>query len=541
MKIKVLFLTVISLTLISVFSVFAASSTTPNWDITGTWEGHSGLVGDLKYHFYMDLIQDDGGNVTGTIVYDVGAIGSINGSVMGDMFVFTRTDDVYWATCDDCLISWTPSGSFSFEGEGIDNLGSPYRFVGWKATGSASVLPADVGDCIPGSYPGYTLVDTLYVPAIDSGSSTPVMSSEGLTPGITHLVEASGTYFAGGNGKYDIRADAEYSEDAYQRANGLPWTDLVRNYGGYGEGLLELKVDDQFVEWGDFDPNHVYTLPWLGSGNPMAFQLQIYDIYAQNNTGGLCVAIYEPPLISLDPTEAYNPFDSTHTVTATLDPIVESFNVAFEVTSGPNAGDTGTGITDNNGKATFNYIGDGDIEPGIEVDIIMACADLNSDGDCSKGEPFEIAVKKWFDTSQPKYDFCPGSIAKIKELEIYEEAGVIVASSIEAPVSGGDVGIYFLNTGAGSITFSDPAWSVKGEIIPKYITTTIPLTPTDSTSIFWDKGWGGTFDEDEDFLGCVNFTEVMTSRPGGKATAHLDLSFTRDGIVFTVRVNVHFR
>jgi len=120
---------------------------------------------------------------------------------------------------------------------------------------------------------------------------------------MTYRIEASGAYFAGGNGQYDIRADAEYSEDAVQRAGGLAWTDEVRNYEGYGEGLLELKVEGGFVEWGAFNLDHVYTLPWTGTGDPLTLELQIYDIAAYNNTGGLCAALFfcRPSVVWLPP------------------------------------------------------------------------------------------------------------------------------------------------------------------------------------------------------------------------------------------------
>jgi hypothetical protein len=292
-----------ALVAVTALGVLSAPGSAPNWDISGTWAGKSGLVGNLKYEFTMVLLQDNAGNVTGSINYTTGQSGSIDGYVTGDTFIFTRTDDGYWATCDACEITWTPAGAFSFAGEGRDNGGSPYRFVAWQATGPASVLPADVNDCSPGSYPGWTLVETLFVSAVGPGTNTPVVSSSVLVPGLTYLIEASGTYFAGGAGRYDIRADAEYSEDAYQRANGLPWTDLVRNYEGYGEGLLELKVDGAFVEWGDFNANHVYTLQRTGSGDPLTLEFQIYDIYAQNNTGGLCATLFfcPPTVVWLPP------------------------------------------------------------------------------------------------------------------------------------------------------------------------------------------------------------------------------------------------
>ncbi len=305
MKKRLLIASLVTMVLLSIGAIGASSAPDPppNWDISGTWTGQSGLVGNLKYNFTMVISQDSVGNVTGTIDYTTGQHGTINGNVNGDTFVFIREDNGYWATCDACEISWTVAGAFSFAGEGRDNLGNPYRFVGWQASGPATLLPADVNDCAPGSYPGYTPVETLFVPGVGTGANTPVVSSSTLVPGMTYLIEASGTYFAGGTGRYDIRADAEYSQDAYQRTNTLPWTDLVRNYEGYGEGLLELKVDGEFVEWGAFSSEHVYTLPWAGTGSPLTFEFQIYDIYAQNNTGGLCATIFycQPSVVWLPP------------------------------------------------------------------------------------------------------------------------------------------------------------------------------------------------------------------------------------------------
>ena len=62
--------------------------------------------------------------------------------------------------------------------------------------------------------------------------------------------------------------------------------------------------------------------------------------------------------ITLTPTSATNPVGTPHTVTATVrengSPVVGTM-VAFSVVAGPNAGVTGTGITDVNGQATFTY------------------------------------------------------------------------------------------------------------------------------------------------------------------------------------------
>jgi len=118
-----------------------------------------------------------------------------------------------------------------------------------------------------------------------------VISSLTLETDKDYLIEVSGTFFAGGNTAQDIEADAEYSQDDYQAVNNLPWTDLVRNYEVYGEGLLELRIDNDFVEWGDYNPEHKYLLPIVGEGSSLAFDIN--DTYPDNNTGDLKVRIYE--------------------------------------------------------------------------------------------------------------------------------------------------------------------------------------------------------------------------------------------------------
>ena len=77
-------------------------------------------------------------------------------------------------------------------------------------------------------------------------------------------------------------------------------------------------------------------------------------------------------VIDATPATDINEVNTDHTVTATvtLDLVSwEGADVTFEVTSGPNVGDNGSDITDNNGEATFTYPGDG----GIGTDTIQAC------------------------------------------------------------------------------------------------------------------------------------------------------------------------
>jgi len=78
--------------------------------------------------------------------------------------------------------------------------------------------------------------------------------------------------------------------------------------------------------------------------------------------------------VRLDPLTAANSVGTTHSVTATITASRPPFGplvnvpVTFQVTAGPNAGDSGTAFTDANGIASFTYTGDS----GTGIDEIRA-------------------------------------------------------------------------------------------------------------------------------------------------------------------------
>lgn len=126
-----------------------------------------------------------------------------------------------------------------------------------------------------------TLLESLTV----SADGTDVTSATTLVSGFHYLIEVRGTFSAGAS----ITADAEYSSGP----DSFAWLDSVEKYESYGEGLLELRINGGFVEWGAFNANHVYTLDIIGDGNPVV--LDIYDIYYPNNSGTLTANIYAVP------------------------------------------------------------------------------------------------------------------------------------------------------------------------------------------------------------------------------------------------------
>ena len=132
------------------------------------------------------------------------------------------------------------------------------------------------------------LVDIVTVYAIDSAATT---SNIVLNSGDNYRIEASGTYFAGGESPEDIEADAKYSQDDYQASSSLPWTDSVRGYESYGTILLNLLVDGAEVDWGDYSEDHIYSVNMAGSSSTVEFL--IYDTHYPNNTGSLTIKIYK--------------------------------------------------------------------------------------------------------------------------------------------------------------------------------------------------------------------------------------------------------
>ena len=80
-----------------------------------------------------------------------------------------------------------------------------------------------------------------------------------------------------------------------------------------------------------------------------------------------------------------------HKVTAQLTPAIQGVRIRFEVLSGPNLGETGRDRTSEQGRASFNYEGDG----GTGTDLIRAWADLDDDGVLDSGERQTSALVEW--------------------------------------------------------------------------------------------------------------------------------------------------
>ena len=83
--------------------------------------------------------------------------------------------------------------------------------------------------------------------------------------------------------------DAKYSIS--YNYPGDTWTDRVTGFENYGPEYLDLFVNGEPGDWGDYNDDHTYESTITGTGSPV--ELWIYDMYHQYNSGSLTVDIYE--------------------------------------------------------------------------------------------------------------------------------------------------------------------------------------------------------------------------------------------------------
>lgn len=144
-----------------------------------------------------------------------------------------------------------------------------------------------VEDWISGLY----YMETVEVPALDLAqagvdSVMTLKSTENyqlMAYGVADALNADGRH---------IPFDAKYSvtTEVEDPAIDADWTDLVTLYEGFGEQLLDLHVNGAFINWGAFNPTHVYWHDMPGTNSSV--NLWIYDTYPDNNDGYLYVDIF---------------------------------------------------------------------------------------------------------------------------------------------------------------------------------------------------------------------------------------------------------
>ena len=115
------------------------------------------------------------------------------------------------------------------------------------------------------------LVDSFDMP-VDGTTASSII----LTAGETYTIEVSGEFFIGGPG--DGLADAEFFD----------FTNPIDTAGSLDFGV---QIDGADTAWGAFDPTHVYTITFVGTG--AAIDFSYFDTNYGDNQGSLHVNIFD--------------------------------------------------------------------------------------------------------------------------------------------------------------------------------------------------------------------------------------------------------
>ena len=151
-----------------------------------------------------------------------------------------------------------------------------------------------IEDWIAGEYYiGPTVIETVEVPANDADG---VSSDVVLEIGKDYFLKAYGTAWACNQSGCKIEFDAKYS---ISHSITDDWTDNVTKYESYGPTLLDLFVNGGSVDWGEYNSENTYQIPYVGTDNSLF--VVIYDLVGSysNNAGSLFVEIIEDKWVAL--------------------------------------------------------------------------------------------------------------------------------------------------------------------------------------------------------------------------------------------------
>jgi len=247
------------------------------WDLTGSYtiELTCTSVCSGVYPHTMNITSMDmeTGDFYGDGYYNrvAGYTWDVSGNVSDSSLTFTIT---YTGNNPGYYVNATGTIALNGKLSGTASSSSNQTFD-WEST---------TGTCPEGSIQQY--VETV---SVRSDGST--VTSGVLDNGVTYLFKASGTYtYWPGASPYGI-ADAEYS---YRPASsyGPGWVlgdDVFPPK--YPPHSLDINVNGSNVFWGNYNPAHLYTMPFIGTGSTVEFS--IYDSNYGDNSGSLTVDIYK--------------------------------------------------------------------------------------------------------------------------------------------------------------------------------------------------------------------------------------------------------
>lgn len=150
--------------------------------------------------------------------------------------------------------------------------------------------------------------------------------------------------------------------------DGLPANGALITMGGIGDDIANPANPFAGSSGFDTDDELYDLLPFVMTGDT---QISV-DTINPSNDDNIFVGFFETSVpisvadetLFLDPLSAALALGCPHTITGTVTDAATQLPIAgrtvnFDVTAGPNAGATGTDVTDANGEATFTYNGNG--------------------------------------------------------------------------------------------------------------------------------------------------------------------------------------
>jgi hypothetical protein len=176
----------------------------------------------------------------------------------------------------------------------LAGLASGCSRIGEGAGGSADAAVLMLTDGAPATDAaepdaGPGLIETVAVPT----DGTAIATAAAAASGSTYRLEASGT-FKWGN--CDSSACPGGGACGYQRLGDAYYrTDDCWASTTAGFAYISLYVDGEQVDWGGFDPDHVYSIQLPGTGAPLSFAVMDCDSCYLDNSGELTVEVYRLP------------------------------------------------------------------------------------------------------------------------------------------------------------------------------------------------------------------------------------------------------
>jgi hypothetical protein len=389
-----------------------------------------GLVSPEQVTYeYISTARQSGTQVDVSGSAIVNAPGNSSACTVGTFFVSTFVENFFtnlMPPAGFCIPDNGPGdadpavGSIVFNNQTVnDPIGRAVK----RFSGRATVIPGSAAVGGPGTTGfGVRLTDfqelTLSAPLTIGGSGIPIFVQNTFSPGIP----------ASAFGRVTTTLDgfADEAGEIFSIADLGSWAGVPVVSSGHILGVPPYR----------FAPPSIASPAGAGSRASEVVTYQFIDTNLQSGTSvflpgsGQAVANEGPgpaagQTLALQPATSTNAVGDQHTVTATLSPALSGVTVTFNVLGGPNAGASGTAVTDAFGNAPFTYTDNG----GAGTDAIQATAN---------GVASSQVTKEWVPDPDPPvcelYSSGTGYIEILVQDELSGLASVVVRTSNNASV-----------------------------------------------------------------------------------------------------------